>query len=88
MASVAGEKEFAVILFDIDDTYSTCSRKNKAAGSAGFFVGQEVSIQWSRHEIYNGVVAFADGEKCIGIHVLITSYYITLHDIMSCHVMY
>jgi len=68
MASVTGitddsEKQFAVIKFHVDDTYSTCSQRNKAADSAGFFVGEEVTIQWSKHEIYKGIVAFTDGEQ-------------------------
>jgi len=65
MASVVtnGEKEFAVIKFHVDNTYCTCSQRNKAAGSAGFFVGEEVTIQWSKHEVYKGIVTFTDGEQ-------------------------
>jgi len=56
------EKEFAVIKFHVDDTYSTCSQRNKTTHSAGFFVGEEVTIQWSKHEIYKGIVVFTNGK--------------------------
>jgi len=57
------EKEFAVIKFYYDDTYCTCSQKNKTADSAEFFIGKEVKIQWSKHEVYKGVVVFTDGNQ-------------------------
>lgn len=57
-----GEKEFAVIKFHADETYSTCAQKNKAADSAGYLVGEEVTIQWSKHEAYKGIVVFTDGK--------------------------
>ena len=57
------EKEFAVIKFHVDDTYSTCSQRNKAADSAGFFVGEEVTIQWSKREVYKGIVVFTHGKQ-------------------------
>ena len=57
------EKEFAVIKFHADDTYSTCSQRNKTTNSAGFFVGEEVTIQWSKQEIYKGIVIFTNGKQ-------------------------
>ena len=57
------EKEFAVIKFHADDTYSTCSQRNKAADSAGFFVGEEVTIRWSKYELYKGIVVFTNGKQ-------------------------
>ena len=57
------EKEFAVIKFHAHDTYSTCSQRNKAADSAGFFVEEEVTIQWSKHEVYKGIVVFTNGKQ-------------------------
>jgi len=57
------EKEFAVIKFYADDTYSTCSQRNKAADSAEFFDGEEVTIQWSKHEVYKGMVVFTNGKE-------------------------
>jgi len=76
-----GEKQLAVTRFHVDDTYSTCSQRNKAADSAGFFIGEEVTIQWSKHEVYKGIVAFTDDEKCIELNpsynVLRLLYYIT-----------
>jgi len=61
--AMAREKEFAVIKFTVDDTYCTCSKRHKAADSAAFFVGNEVTIQWSRHEQYQGTVVFTDGKQ-------------------------
>jgi len=58
------EKEFAVVKFHADETYSTCSLQHKTADSAGFFVGKEVTIRWSKHEIFKGIVIFTDGENC------------------------
>lgn len=58
-----GEKKFAVIKFHADETYSTCAQKNKAADSAGYFVGEEVTIQWSKHKAYKGIVVFTDGKQ-------------------------
>ena len=56
------EKEFAVIKFHVDDKYTLPVRNwNKAADSAGFFVGEEVTIQWSKHEVYKGIVVFTNG---------------------------
>jgi len=52
-----------VIKFHVDDTYSTCSQRNKAADSAGFFVGEEVTIQWSKREVYKGIVVFTHGKQ-------------------------
>jgi len=57
------EKEFAVIKFHADDKYSTCSRRNKTTHSAGFFVEEEVTIQWSKHEVYKGLVVFTSGKQ-------------------------
>ena len=55
-------KECAVVR-RLDDTYLTCSRWNKAAGGAGYVVGEEVTIQWSMHQVYQGVVVFANGKQ-------------------------
>lgn len=57
------EKEFAVIKFQADDTYCTCSQRNKSTDSARFLVGEEVTIQWSKHEVYRGIVVFTNGKK-------------------------
>ena len=56
------EKKFAVIKFPVDNTYATCSQQHKATGSASYFVGSEVSIQWAKNEVYTGVVVFTDGK--------------------------
>jgi len=65
MASVItnSEKEFAVIKFHVDHTYCTCSQRDKAAESAGFFVGEEVTIQRSNNEVCKGIVFFTDGKQ-------------------------
>jgi len=70
----AGEKQFAVVRFHVDDEtyrYSTCSQRNKAADSARFVVGEEVTIQWSntKHQLYKGVVVFTNGRSA-AVHVL------------------
>jgi hypothetical protein len=57
-----GEKAFAVIKFHADETYSTCAQRNKTADSACYVVGEEVAIQWSKNEIYKGIVVFTDGK--------------------------
>jgi hypothetical protein len=57
------EKEFAVIKFYDDDKYATCSQKHKVTDSAEYFVGEEITIQWSKNEVYKGIVAFTDGKQ-------------------------
>jgi len=56
------EKEFAVNEFHAGDAYCTCSQRNKAADSAGFFVKEEDTTQWSKHEVYE-VIDFASGKQ-------------------------
>jgi len=63
IANMNREKEFAVIKFHIDDTFCTCSVKHKTPDSAEFFIGKEVTIQWSKNEIYKGIVVFTDGKQ-------------------------
>jgi len=68
------EKEFAVIKFHAADrpTYSTCSQRNKAEDSERFFVGEEVTIQWSKHEIYKGIVVFTNGKQFYSLNTFVT----------------
>jgi hypothetical protein len=62
MGTNNGEKEYAVIKFYADEKYATCSQRNKANDSAGYFIGEEVTIQWSKHEVYKGIVVYTDGK--------------------------
>ena len=43
------KKNYTVIKFNVDDTYSTRSKRNKAANSAAYFIGEEVTMQWSKN---------------------------------------
>lgn len=71
---VNSRKEFAVIKFYADNTYSTCSQRNKAADSAGYIVGNEVKIQWSKHEVYNGIVVFTNGKHWTVLMKFVASF--------------
>jgi len=70
------EKEFAVIKFHVDNTYATCSQRNKTADSARYFVGEEVTIQWSKHQVYKGIVIYTNGKQ-FKINLLQSSYHLT-----------
>jgi hypothetical protein len=65
MARIEGNvaKEFAVIKFHTDNTYSTCSRKHKVDDHEGFIVGEQVMFKWSRTKTFDGIVVFADGKQ-------------------------
>ena len=60
-----------MIKFYVDNTYATCSQKHKATGSAGYFVGEEVTIQWSKREIYKGIVVFTAGKQYMPINYIL-----------------
>lgn len=55
--NVAKPKEFAVIKFPDDNTYSTCSRKHQL-----ITIGENVTIKWSKREVFKGIVVFAHGK--------------------------
>ena len=74
---ITDSEEFAVIEFHADGKYSTCSQRNKAADSAGFFVGEEVTIQWSKHEVYKGIVVFTNGNSVLMKFVAFVIYRLT-----------
>jgi predicted branched-subunit amino acid permease len=63
MDTTNDEKEYAVIKFIADEKYATCSQRYKTNNSAGYFIGEEVTIQWSKHEVYKGIVVYTDGKN-------------------------
>lgn len=63
--ATSNECAFAVIEFPSDDTYSTCSRRNQLSDKHGFKVGEEVTIKWSKNQVFEGVVVFAHGKSLI-----------------------